>query len=113
MTPAQFKKLALAQPGAEEHSHMGHPDFRLPGKGRIFATLQPDKDVAMVKISLEQQEHLVATDPDTFILFGGWSKDGSTGIRLAHADPALVKDLLKEAFTLASAKKKTPARKVR
>jgi hypothetical protein len=105
MTPAQFKKLALALPGAEEHSHMNHPDFRLPGKGRIFATLQPDKGVAMVKISLEQQAHLVATDPETFILFGGWSKDGSTGLHLERARSPLVKDLLKEAFALASAHK--------
>jgi hypothetical protein len=105
MTPAQFTKLALAHPGAEEHSHMGHPDFRLPGKGRIFATVQPEKGLAMVKISREQQAVLVEDDPDTFILFGGWSKDGSTGIRLEKADPKLVKSLLAEAFALAQAVK--------
>jgi hypothetical protein len=108
VTPAQFKKIALSMPDAEEHSHMGHPDFRLPGKGKIFATLQPEKGVALVKISLEQQAALVEHDPDTFVLFGGWSKDGSTGIVLKNADPAVVKDLVREAFELvtASAKKK-------
>jgi hypothetical protein len=105
MTPAQFKKLALAVPGAEEHSHMGHPDFRLPGKGRIFASLQPDKGLAMVVISREQQAALVDKDPETFVLFGGWSKNGSTGIRLAKAKPALVKDLLSEAFRVVAAKR--------
>jgi hypothetical protein len=106
MTPAQFTKVALSMPGAEEHSHMGHPDFRLAGKGKIFATLQPDKGIAMVKISLEQQSVLVEQDPDVFILFGGWSKDGSTGIRLKDADPALVKELVREAFELVSSKSK-------
>ena len=104
MTPAQFKKLALAIPGAEEHSHMGHPDFRLPGKGRIFASLQPDKGIAMVVLEREHQAALVADDPDTFILFGGWSKNGSTGIRLKSAKPTLVKSLLKEAFRVVSAR---------
>jgi hypothetical protein len=113
VTPAQFKKLALSMPGAEEHSHMGHPDFRLPSKGKIFATLQPDKGMAMVKISVEQQTALVEHDPDTFVLLGGWSKDGSTGIRLKSADPAVVKDLLREAFehVSASVKKKSRARR--
>jgi hypothetical protein len=104
MTPAQFRKLALAIPGAEEREHMGHPDFRLGGK--IFATLQPQKNQAMVKISLEQQQHLVALDPGTFLLFGGWSKNGSTGIALESATPALVRDLLKEAASLTARKKK-------
>ena len=111
MTPAQFRKAALSMPGAEEHSHMGHPDFRLPGKGKIFATLQPDKDVAMVKITLEQQAALVDEDPDTFILFGGWSKDGSTGIRLKGADAKMVQALVREAFEHVSASAKKPAKK--
>lgn len=92
---------------------MGHPDFRLPGKGRIFATLQPDKAIAMVKIPIEQQTALVEQDPDCFVLFGGWSKDGSTGIRLKGADPALVKQLVREAFDHVStiAKSNKPAAK--
>lgn len=105
MTPAQFKKLALAVPGAEEHAHMGHPDFRLPGKGRIFASLQPAKGLAMVVLSREQQAELVEQDPHTFLLFGGWSKNGSTGIRLSTARASLVKDLLAEAFRVVAAKR--------
>jgi hypothetical protein len=100
VTPDQFRKLALAVPGAVEQSHMGHPDFRL--NGRIFATLQPQKGQAMVKISVEQQAALVDLDPETFLLFGGWSKTGATGIALPRAKTALVKDLLKEAASLTS-----------
>jgi len=32
MTENDFRKLALDFPGAEEKSHMGHPDFRVGGK---------------------------------------------------------------------------------
>ena len=60
----------------------------------------------MVKISVEQQAHLVEADPQAFLLLGGWSKSGATGVYLPKAAPALVKDLLKEAAALA-AKKKT------
>jgi hypothetical protein len=105
VTEAQFRKLALAIEGAEEGEHMGHPDFRV--NGRIFATLQPAKKQAMVKISLEQQAHLVATDPDTFLLLGGWSKSGATGVHLPKARAKLVRDLLVEAAALTAVRKKT------
>jgi hypothetical protein len=104
VTPDQFRKLALAVPGAVEQSHMGHPDFRL--NGRIFATLQPAKKQAMVKISVEQQQALVALDPETFLLFGGWSKNGATGIALPRAKAPLVRDLLAEAAALTALKRK-------
>jgi len=104
VTEAQFRKLALAVPGAEEREHMGHPDFRV--HGRIFATLQPAKKQAMVKISLEQQAHLVDAEPEAFLLLGGWSKSGATGVNLPKAKAALVRDLLAEAAALAAAKKK-------
>jgi hypothetical protein len=37
-TADDFRRLALAFPGAEEKAHMGHPDFRVGDK--IFAALQ-------------------------------------------------------------------------
>jgi hypothetical protein len=37
VTPADFRRIALSLPGAEEGSHMGSADFRVGG--RIFATL--------------------------------------------------------------------------
>lgn len=29
MTAAEFRKMALGLPGAEEKAHMNHPDFRV------------------------------------------------------------------------------------
>jgi hypothetical protein len=47
-TTEQARRIFLAQPQAEEKSHMGHPDFRVGGK--IFATLQPARKIAVVML---------------------------------------------------------------
>ena len=66
MTPAAFRKLALALEGATEGAHGGHPDFRAGGK--VFATLgYPGADWGMVKLAPEQQQMLVAAEPEMFV----------------------------------------------
>ena len=53
MTARDFREIALSFPEAVESAHMSHPDFRVDG--RIFATLGPDEDWGMVKLTPEQQ----------------------------------------------------------
>ena len=66
MTPAAFAKIALSLDGAVEGAHGGHADFRAGGK--VFATLgYPDKDWGMVKLTPDQQQVLVAAEPDMFV----------------------------------------------
>ncbi|MGB6134905.1 MAG: MmcQ/YjbR family DNA-binding protein [Acidobacteriaceae bacterium] len=98
MTPAEFRKLALALPGAEEHKHMDHPDFRVNGK--IFATLgYPNEGWAMVKLYPDQQRDLEAVDPGVFVkLKGAWGRKGCTNVLLADAKPARVKAALHAAW---------------
>ena len=63
MTPAAFAKIALSLDGAVEGAHGGHADFRAGGK--VFATLgYPDKDWGMAKLTPDQQQMLVAAEPD-------------------------------------------------
>jgi hypothetical protein len=50
--------------GVVEGAHMGHPDFRVHGK--IFATLHPDQQWGMVKLTPEQQRRFVREVPATF-----------------------------------------------
>ena len=77
-----FRRVALAFPGAEERSHMGHPDFRVGGK--IFATLgSPDDGWGMASLWPEQQELAIAAEPDAFKpAAGAWGRSGSTLVRL-------------------------------
>lgn len=85
MTAKDFRKLALALPETEEHSHMNHPDFRVGGK--IFATLgYPDKTRGMVKLSPEDQHYFSKDYPDAFVpVKGAWGRRGATSVVLKAA----------------------------
>lgn len=101
MTGAQFRKAALALEGAEEKSHMDHPDFRMNGK--VFATLSNGETRGMVKIPPEIQASL---EGDVFTpAAGAWGRAGCTYVDLKTAPLALVKSLLEEAAKFVSAKK--------
>lgn len=63
---------------------MGHPDFRV--RGKIFATLWPDKGWGMVKLTPEQQEAFVESLPAVFVpVKGGWGRRGCTNVILKAA----------------------------
>ena len=105
MTVKDFRRIALSLPDAIEASHMGHPDFRV-GK-KIFASLgYPDAGSGMVKLTPEQQAVLVAAEPRVFVpVAGGWGRRGSTNVRLAAADVAMLKSALALAWRNVAPKK--------
>lgn len=94
MTAAEFRRFALAQPGAVESSHMGHPDFRV-GR-RIFATLgYPDPAWAMIRLPPDDQDFLLRSHPAAFTPApGAWGRDGATLVRLDLAARGVVRDAL-------------------
>lgn len=96
-TAEDFRRIALAFPGAEEGSHMGHADFRVGG--RIFATLGvPDDAWGMVALMPEQQEDFISLGPDAFRpAAGSWGRQGSTLVRL----DAVGKEVLEAALAAA------------
>jgi hypothetical protein len=112
MTVADFRRLALSLPGAEEGSHMGSADFRVGG--RIFATLASQKQgYGNLMLTPEQQADFVAEQPDVFLpVAGGWGRNGATHIRLAKANEDLLAGALRAAWKLRIDKnaKKKPAR---
>jgi hypothetical protein len=91
MTAADFRRIALSLPEAEESAHMSHPDFRVGGK--IFATLgYPDDDHGMVILPPEEQARFVQTYPKVFTpAKGAWGKRGSTAVSLGAVDKATLK----------------------
>ena len=112
MTPQQFRRLALALPGATEGAHMGHADFRVGGK--IFATLgNPDDKWAVVLLKPDQQTLLIETAGDIFSpVPGGWGLKGATRVNLAAADRAAVQNALKLAWEIRAPKPKPDPRKM-
>jgi hypothetical protein len=98
MTPAAFRRLALRLAGAVESAHQEHPDFRR--RGKVFASLgYPDADHGMVRLTTAQQAACIAAAPDVFApAAGAWGRGGCTLVRLAAAEPALVRRALTDAF---------------
>ncbi|PYR27327.1 MAG: hypothetical protein DMF98_06300 [Acidobacteria bacterium] len=96
MNAEDFRRIALGMADAAEGAHMGHPDFRV--NGRIFATIHPDHQFGMVKLTPDQQERFVREHRATFAPEkGAWGRQGCTSVRLETAD----EDTLGEAMTLA------------
>jgi hypothetical protein len=92
VSSAQYRKLALTLPEAEESSHFGKADFRV--RGKIFAGFN-DKGRAYVKLTVEQQHMLVAAEPRVIApIPGGWGKKGWTLINQDLADDTLLKSVL-------------------
>jgi hypothetical protein len=98
MTVDDFRRLALSLDGAEERSHMSHPDFRV-GK-KIFATLSyPNEEWAMVKLTPEQQDNYMRAAPEAFEPCSGvWGRRGATHVRLKTAKKTMVRKALQEAW---------------
>src|SRR5436190_18532282 len=90
----KFREIALSLPEAIEGAHVGHPDFRV--RGKIFATLGfPDQTWGMAKLTPDQQQGMVARDPDIFQpVKGGWGHRGATNIWLSKAKRSAVRKAL-------------------
>lgn len=100
MTPADFRRISLSFPGAEEGSHMGAVDFRVDG--RIFATLASVKQgYGNLMLTPEQQAAFVGELPEVFLpIPGGWGRMGMTHIRLAAASEDVLSGALHTAWKL-------------
>lgn len=70
MTLEEARAVLLSFAGAKEGEHHGHPDFRVGGK--IFATLQPAKGLAVFRLPMEMAEALAGRPEHQLVSrFGG------------------------------------------
>ena len=106
MTADEFRSLALSLLEASEGAHMGHPDFRVGGE--IFATLGPQEDWGMVKLSTDQQASYVRAEPEVFQPFNNaWGRRGATKVYLAGAQESTVRHALIAAWRNTAPKRLT------
>lgn len=90
MTAAEFRAIVLSFPEVVESAHMDHPDFRV--RKKIFATLGPDEDWAMVKLTPEQQAVFLGSEPKVFTpVSGAWGRRGCTMVKLEYAHESSVR----------------------
>jgi hypothetical protein len=94
MTPDDFRRRALSQPGAVESFRKGRSDFRVWRKS--LASLEcPTSSVATIQLKPEQQAMLMQAAPSAFVpVPGGWGRLGATNVVLAHAKEATVETAL-------------------
>lgn len=92
---ADFRRIALALPGASEHPHFDRRAF----KARVtFATLAPDERSANLKLTADEQALKCAVAPDGFsALDNAWGRQGWTRAILA----ALTEEELRAALEMA------------
>ncbi|MDQ3487842.1 MAG: MmcQ/YjbR family DNA-binding protein [Acidobacteriota bacterium] len=90
MTADDFREIVLSMDGAAEGAHMKHPDFR--ANGRVFASLTPGEETAVVKLAPEEQQELMRINPKSFVpAAGAWGRQGWTMVPLAAAKKPVVR----------------------
>jgi hypothetical protein len=106
---SDVRKFALALEGVEEVDHWGRPAFRT--KRRIFITLRPGEEKAMVHIPEEHQELLFEMRPDSFEPLH-WGKTTRCVVNLKNVPSKEIAVLVREAWEHAvPAKAKTGKKK--
>jgi predicted DNA-binding protein (MmcQ/YjbR family) len=110
--PNDFRKIALRMQDAIEGQHMAHPDFRV--NGRIFATLHPDGQQGMVKLTLDQQRDFIQQHPATFTpASGAWGRQGCTMVQLSAVDEEALGEAMTMAWQLAVSAGKAKRKRVK
>jgi hypothetical protein len=103
MTLEEFAEMALAFPQTAQGSHFDTTDFRV--KGKIFATLRPEKQRGVLSLSRGDQALLRETSGEMFEpVPGSWGEKGWTFVILASADPDVVRHAMAIAWTKAAPK---------
>ena len=96
MKLAEVRRFALSLPEAAEAPHFNYASYRV--RGKIFVTVPPEQEHIHVFVADEERDRALALDPD-FLEKLHW---GSTvvGLRvaLAAAKPAVVKQLVRQAW---------------
>jgi hypothetical protein len=105
MNIATARRIALSMPEAEQKRHHGHPDFRV--KNKIFATLWPKENRAVLKLSLGDQHNLVESSPRIFSK-NAWSHQGWTNVHLKEISEKLFRDLVERAWRNVAPKRLVP-----
>ncbi|MES2520120.1 MAG: MmcQ/YjbR family DNA-binding protein [Bacteroidota bacterium] len=102
----RLQEMALAFPETEELPHFEKTSFRV--KNKIFATFDPKKNQATVKLSESDQDIFSLSDKDIiFPVPNKWGKQGWTIIKLNEINDELFSEILKSAYFEVIPKRRT------
>jgi hypothetical protein len=104
MTGDDLRRLALALPETTEKVTWD-VDITFRVRDKIFAIMGPDGGAASIKASVEAQQALVASDPETFSVSAYTGRYGWTTVDLERVDPEELRELVEEAWRRTAPKK--------
>jgi len=104
MTGDDLRRMALALPETSEKVTW-EVDITFRVRDKIFAIMGEDGGTASVKASLEAQQALVASDPETFRVSAYTGRYGWTTVSLARVDAEEMRELVEEAWRRTAPKK--------
>lgn len=103
MDAEAVQRLLLGLPGVEEHEGWaGQPAFKVRKKGFVY--LSADETSVMLKALREEQEALVAEDPEVYSPSWASGRFAWLEVDLAAADETELRELLIEAWRLTAPK---------
>jgi hypothetical protein len=96
--------LASRFPGVEESTSWGTPSLKV--RGKFIARLRTDPDALVVRtIDLADRDALLKGDPDVFFITPHYEGYPAVLVRLEVVDPAMLDELLEDAWRLQAAKR--------
>jgi len=96
MNLEQVRRFALSLPSVTEEPHFDYTSFRVAGK--IFATSPPDRKRLHVFVEEEQRQIALGLAPDAMEALTWGKRVVGVRVTLATAKPALVRQLLEQAW---------------
>jgi hypothetical protein len=97
MSGEQLRQVALGLPETTEKLTW-EVDITFRVRDKIFVVMGPDGGGASVKASVEAQQALVASDPETFSVSAYTGRFGWTSVDLTRVDPDEMRELVEEAW---------------
>jgi hypothetical protein len=100
--PGQLRAMVMSLPEVIERQTWGKATFRVQNK--LFVTLALDGSSATLKSSPEEQQALIAADPDTFTTAAHLGRHGWITVLLDRVDKSDMEELVTDAWRRAAPK---------
>jgi hypothetical protein len=104
MTGNDLRRIAMALPEVQEKVTW-EVDITFRVRDKIFVVMGEEGGSASVKASVEAQQALVASDPETFSVSHYTGRYGWTTVDLSRVDSAEMRELVEEAWRRTAPKK--------
>ncbi len=92
------RQIASTFPGVEEQLVFHAPTLKV-GKRFLACIAKIDPDTLCLKVpDQREREYLLATQPDIYYLTDHYANFQCVLVRMPHADPAEIRDLLEQAW---------------